>query len=120
MHRFCVGKRLDGIRTVSAPDCRHDQIDALTSAHQLSKYGGDPVEGVGLGEKYSAFRQITIPDGEVPRGCDDLDRRPAASHKTGELQSIHRSGHLDIGKDDMNVRPRFEDRYRLIGVASFD
>ena len=117
---FVFGRRPDGTRTVSRPDCRHDQIDALTSAHQLSKCGGDPVEGVGLGEKYSAFRQITIPDDGVPRGRDDLDRRPAASHKAGEFQSVHRSGHLDIGKDHMDVRPGFENDNRLVGVASFD
>jgi hypothetical protein len=117
---FVFGKRPDGTGTVSRSYCRHDQIDALTSAHQLSKCGGDRVEGVWFGEKYSVFRQIPIPTGEVPRGYDYLDRRPAAPHKAGELQSIHRSGHLDVGKDDMNVRPRFEDRYRFIGVASFD
>ena len=58
---FVFGKRPDGTGAVSRPYCRHDQIDALTSAHQLSKCGGDPVEGVGLVEKYSIFRQIPIP-----------------------------------------------------------
>jgi hypothetical protein len=57
---FVFGKRPDGTGRVSWPDCGHDQIDALTSAHQLFERGCDPVEGVWLGEKYSNFRQIPI------------------------------------------------------------
>jgi hypothetical protein len=40
--------------------------------------------------------------------------------KFGELQAIHGTGHLNVGKNDVNVQARFENRNRFVGVASFD
>jgi hypothetical protein len=41
-------------------------------------------------------------------------------NKSGELQAINRAGHLDISKDDVNVRARFENRNRFVSITSFD
>jgi hypothetical protein len=37
---FVVAKRPDGTRIVSAPDCRHDPIDAVRRRHRPAIVGG--------------------------------------------------------------------------------
>ena len=41
-------------------------------------------------------------------------------HRMGELQSVHAARHLDVGKQQGNVRTGFQDGKRLVGVHGFD
>ena len=68
----------------------------------------------------AAFGQVVFSNTDEAGGCDDLDRRPSAPDKSGEVQAIHGAGHLDIGKYDVNVGARFEDGNRFVGITGFD
>jgi hypothetical protein len=96
------------------PDCCiQPYAEHSRSASQLSKSLGDLRRPVGLGQRTTAFRQIVFPDTDEAGG--DLNRWPSPSDKSGELQAIHRTRHLDVGKDDVNVRARFE--YGIVSSA---
>ena len=41
-------------------------------------------------------------------------------HRVGELQPVHAARHLDVGKQQRDVRARFENGKRLVGVDGFD
>ena len=71
-------------------------------------------------QKPPAFGQILSPTLTLAGGRDDLDRRPAAPDRPGELQPIHGTRHLDIGEDHRDIAARFQDFDRLIGIAGFD
>ena len=41
-------------------------------------------------------------------------------HGVGEFQSVHAAGHLYVGKQQRDVRARFEDGKRFVGVDGFN
>jgi hypothetical protein len=53
----------------------------------------------------------------MPGGRDDLDRRPAASNGRCQLQAIHGTRHLYVGKNDANIRAALQQVYRFFGVS---
>ena len=75
---------------------------------------------VGLWEKYRARWNTAIIEPKVPRGDDYLDRGPSVADGGGKLQSIHRTGHIDIRKYNGDVCTRLEDLDCLIGIPRFD
>jgi hypothetical protein len=87
---------------------------------QIAKRRDDLLRAVRLWHKAAAFGQVVFSDTDEAGGCDDLDRRPSAPDKSGEVQAIHRARHLDIGKYDVNVGARFEYRNRFVGIPGLD
>jgi hypothetical protein len=103
------------------PDCCiQPYAEHSRSASQLSKSLDDLRRPVRLGQKTTAFRQIVFPDTDEAGGSNDPNRWPSPSDKSGELQAIHGTRHLDVGKDDVNVRARFEYGNRFVGVRGLD
>ena len=92
----------------------------LPCVGQFVQHTGEFAGAVGLCQKPPALRQILFPDIHKARGRDDLDRRPAAADGAGKLQPVHRTRHLDIGEDDVNIGSGFEDRYSLVAIACLD
>ena len=90
------------------------------AAGQLSKGGDYLRQVVGLGEETAAFRQIVFTDADEAGSRNDLDRRPSPSDKSCELQPVHGTRHLNVGKNDVDVRPRFEYGNRFVGVRGLD
>ena len=41
-------------------------------------------------------------------------------HGVGQLQAIHAAGHLNIGKQQRDVRAGFQNGNRLVGIDGFD
>jgi hypothetical protein len=41
-------------------------------------------------------------------------------HGVGQLQSVHAAGHLDVGKEQRDVRARFENGKRFVGIDGFN
>jgi hypothetical protein len=68
-----------------------------------------------LRQEDAAVRQIVFVDRNMTGGRHYLDRRPAVSNEPGEFQPIHRSRHLDIGKDDVDIGTRFQDGDGRVG-----
>jgi hypothetical protein len=87
---------------------RQPRPGCSSAAGQISKGGDDLRWPVRLGQKTTAFRQIVFPDADEAGGRNDLDRWPSSSDKSGELQTVHGTRHLDIDEDDVNVRARIE------------
>lgn len=75
---------------------------------------------IGLSQKTTAFRQIVCPRIDEARSRNNLDRRPSSSNKSGEVQAIHGTRHLDVGEDDVNVGACFQYGNRFVGVCGFD
>src|SRR5216683_2727288 len=102
-----------GGRPHMGPGLRRDDAgDYLRSSSQIAQRRDDLLRAVGLWHKAAAFGQVVFSDTDEAGGCDDLDRRPSAPDKSGEVQAIHRARHLDIGEYDVNVGARFEYRNR--------
>ena len=38
----------------------------------------------------------------------------------GQLEPVHRPGHLDIGEDDLDVRPTLQNGDCLVGIRRFE
>jgi hypothetical protein len=89
-------------------------------AGQLAKGFGDLWSAVRLWQKATARRQVVFTDLEMTRGRHNLDRWPSTSDGRGQLQAVHGSGHLDIGKYDRDVRAIFKDQDSFVGVFRFD
>jgi len=53
-------------------------------------------------------------------GDDDLNRRPSPSDAGGKFEAIHRAGHVDVRKDDPDVRATFKDHHGSIRILGFD
>ncbi len=45
--------------------------------------------------------------------------RPPISHRTCQLQTVHRAGHVYVGKNDADVFPRLQNGNGVIGVGGF-
>ena len=41
-------------------------------------------------------------------------------HGVSELQPVHAAGHLDVGEQQRDVRARFKNGKRFVGVDGFD
>jgi hypothetical protein len=50
----------------------------------------------------------------------DLDRGPAAAYRVGQFQSIHAFWHVDVRKQQRNVRAGFQQGDRFIRVSDLD
>jgi hypothetical protein len=90
----------------------------LTSRHLLER----PVEltaCIGFRQKASPVGQVAFNDLESAGRDDDLDRRPPAAYGLSELQTVHGSGHIDIGEYDGDVQAAFEQPNCFIGVTGF-
>jgi hypothetical protein len=73
-----------------------------------------------LWQEHAAIRQIVVADHDPTRGRHDLDRRPAVPNEPGQLQPVHRSRHLDIGEDDVDIWTLFQDGDGLVGIGRLD
>jgi hypothetical protein len=73
-----------------------------------------------LRQEDAAVRQIVFVDRNMTGGRHYLDRRPAVPNEPGEFQPIHRSRHLDIGKDDVDIGTRFQDGDGLVRIGRLD
>ena len=70
--------------------------------------------------KSTVGRLIGVRDVHLTGHQDDFDAGPTLMHGMGELQPIDAAGHLDIGKQQVDVRTCFENGQRLIGVDGLD
>src|SRR6202050_5799721 len=68
----------------------------------------------------AACRKILLRHRFTPRSHDDLDRRPSAAGRVGELETIHRAGHVNAGKDHRDIATALQDAYGFIVVGGFD
>ena len=73
-----------------------------------------------LCQKATAFGQIALCN-FCMTGCrNDLDRWPTIFHEMGELESVHRTRHIDVGKDQANVASLLKDRNGVVRIFCFD
>lgn len=49
-----------------------------------------------------------------------MNRRPPVSYRSGHFQPIHGAGHVDIGKNEVDILTDFENGYRLVGIFRND
>jgi hypothetical protein len=82
------------------------------------KRRGDRFRRVWFRKENSTLGQVSVAKGHLTGRRNDLDRRPFAPDIVRELQPNHGTGHLDIGKDDTNVRPCFEDRNCFVALPA--
>ncbi len=75
---------------------------------------------VGFGQNATARRQVAVADVEPSRRRHNCDRRPPTSDGDGELQPIHGTRHLGVGKTDRDVASTFKDQDRFVGIFCFD
>jgi hypothetical protein len=71
-------------------------------------------------QKSAAFRQIALCNFCMAGSRNDFDRWPPAFHKMGELEPVHRTRHVDVGKDQANVASLLKDRNGLVSTSGFD
>jgi hypothetical protein len=72
---------------------------------------------IGFGQEAPTRRQVVAVDPDQAGRRDDFDGRPAVFHKSRKLEAIHRSWHLDVGEDDVDVWSRFNNGYGFGGVT---
>jgi hypothetical protein len=72
---------------------------------------------IGLADKPAIGRQVFERWPRTTGGKNQFYRRPTSSNIVGQLETIHRTGHLDISKNGPNVTVQFEQSYRFVGVA---
>lgn len=58
---------------------------------------------VGLWKKDGVGRNAAVLEPEVTGCDDDLNRWPAIPYSRRELQSVHCSWHVNVGKDDADI-----------------
>jgi len=49
-----------------------------------------------------------------------MNRRPPVPDAGREFQPVHGPGHVDVGEDQLDIAPGFEDGNRRIGVVCND
>jgi hypothetical protein len=74
---------------------------------------------VGLVDELSVRGHLRIARPELPAVDDDIGR-PSIANRSGQSQSIHWTGHFDIGKNGVDVVAGFKDLDRLIGIERGD
>ena len=79
----------------------------------------DVVVTIWLREEYTPIWNIYLGHIEMTRGENELDWRPAVSNCTSQLQSIHRTWHVDVGKYNADVFSRFQYGNGFICVGCF-
>ena len=73
---------------------------------------------IGLAEEKTALGHILISNSRVAGCHHKLDRWPTVTNGLGKLQPVHAPRYIDVGEDDLNVLPGFEERDGLISAAS--
>jgi two-component sensor histidine kinase len=68
-------------------------------------------------KKFGSRRKRNRTRIEVSRHKDNLDRRPARSDDGGELHSVDAERHVDIQKNNSNIKPRFKNLDCFSGVG---
>jgi hypothetical protein len=75
---------------------------------KLAKVVHHVIETVGLRNESASFWHRFCTHDAVPRRHQQTDARPMPTDVMGEHQPVHRTGHVHIGKDDINAdRPTF-------------
>lgn len=87
---------------------------------QSSKRRHDLGTTIWLCHELAPGRQIARPHSHEAGRGEYLDGWPPVPDEAGELQPIHRTRHLDIGEDDVDIGTGLEDRDGLVGVAGLN
>lgn len=67
-----------------------------------------------LGNKKRVRRDFQRPN--LTSGDDDVNRRPPISDRNGQLQAIHRTGHVDVGENEVDILTGFENSDCLVCI----
>jgi hypothetical protein len=76
----------------------------------------DLITHVRLLEEDAARRQLTFFH-IVSRMSQEFRSGPALSNCGGQLDAVHRAGHVDVGEDNPYIAAGFKNTNRMIGVA---
>jgi hypothetical protein len=97
--------------------CLVETIDRSGSAGQLAQRRDHLRTTVGLWQEHTAGWQIIGARHHLARCRNDFNRRPAVPDKVGELQPVHRTRHLNIGEDDVNIETGAKNCDGFIGIG---
>jgi len=86
----------------------------------LPQRGFDLRGVVRLPEEPSTCRQIAFHYICSPRRDDQFHGRPPVADNTRQTETIHRAGHLNIGKHSPYVIPALKNAYRFVRIRSAD
>ena len=75
---------------------------------------------VWLWEEQRSSGERNILPGQISRGDNDLNRRPAVTNAGGKLRPVHAARHFNVGKDNPDIVAALQNAYRLVGVTRFD
>ena len=89
---------------------------ALIHIFERSHRRDNILADIGLGNKKRVRRDFQRPN--LAGGDDDVNRRPPVSYRSGQFQPIHGAGHVDIGKNEVDILTGFENGDRLVGIGS--
>ena len=91
-------------------------LDSLIHIFERSHRRDNILADIGLGNKKRVRRDFQRPN--LAGGDDDVNRRPPVSYRSGQFQPIHGAGHVDIGKNEVDILTGFENGDRLVGIGS--
>jgi hypothetical protein len=74
---------------------------------------------VRLAEKPPLDRQQFVTQLAVSRGNDNLDGWPSVSNRLCQFQTVHASGHIDVGKHQPDFRMRVENIDGFVSIRRF-
>src|SRR4249919_2406950 len=97
---------------------RPTRLDSLIHIFERSHRRYNILADMGLGDKKRVRRDFQRPN--LATGDDDVNRRPPVSYGSGQFQPIDGAGHVDIGKNEMDILTGFENGDRLVGVVRND
>ena len=92
----------------------HSPIHIFERSHRRDNILPD----IRLGNKKRVRRDFQRPN--LTGGDDDVNRRPPVSYRSGQFQPIHGTGHVDIGKNEIDIPTGFENGDRLVGIVRND
>src|SRR5476649_1440805 len=89
-------------------------------ARQFAERPNDLLWAVWLWQETPALGKLILSNIHKPGSGDDLDLWPASPDSRRQFQAVHGTGHLNISKDDRNVKAVFEDHDCFVCVGGFD
>jgi hypothetical protein len=109
--------RADAVPSDTAPASNTTRL-GNHSAEQLAQGRFNLGRLIGLPEKSSTGRKVSLQD--IPlAGChDESHGRPTVPHHLGKTEAVYRAGHLHIGEYRPNVVSAFEDADSFVGIRS--
>ena len=94
--------------------------NARLEVRQVPQMGRHFASRIWLWQKTTSVREMISINPSMGRRGDDLNRRPSVPNEVGELHPVHRTRHMDVGKKDVDVRPRFKNGNSFISIGRFN